>query len=58
MQHIRGQQRDSAVMVLVVVPGKELLTKGPCIFDGAESVWELGPIFESLEVALRVRIVV
>jgi hypothetical protein len=54
MQHIRRQQRDSAVMVVVVVPGEEALTKGTCILDGAESVGELGPIFEGLELALRI----
>ena len=54
MEHIRRQQRDSAVMVVVVVPGEEALTKGTCILDGAESVGELGPIFEGLELALRI----
>src|ERR1019366_1102986 len=45
-------------MVVVVVPGKEALTKGPCVLDGAESVGELGPVLESLELALRVWVVV
>src|ERR1035438_10209984 len=58
MEHIRCQQRDSTVMVLVVVPGKEALTKGTCVLDGAESVGELGPVLESLELALRVWVVV
>ena len=48
MEHIRCQQRDSTVMVLVVVPGKETLTKGTCVLDGAESVGELGPVPDML----------
>jgi hypothetical protein len=28
VQHLRGQQGDPAVMMFVVVPGKELLAKG------------------------------
>ena len=58
MKHIRCHQRDSAVMVFVVVPGKKPLTKGACVLDGTESLGELGPVFESLELALRVWVVV
>jgi hypothetical protein len=45
-------------MVFVVVPGKKPLTKGACVLDGTESLGELGPVFESLELALRVWVVV
>jgi hypothetical protein len=58
MEHIRCQQRYSAVMVFVVVPGEKALAKGTRIFDGSESVGELGPVLESFELALRVRVVV
>ena len=58
MEHIRCQQRDSAVMVFVVVPGKKALAKGTRIFDRPESVGELGPILESFELALRVWVVI
>src|SRR5665213_472351 len=58
MQHVRRQQSDSAVMVFVVVPGEEALAKGTCILDGSESVGELGPVFESFELTLRVWVVV
>ena len=58
MQHFRGQQGDAAVMMFVVVPGKELLAKGPCVFDAGEAVGELRPVLERLELALRERVVV
>ena len=58
MEHVRRQQSDSAVMVFVVVPREEALTKNARILDGSESIWELGPVFESFELALRVRVVI
>ena len=58
MEHIRCQQGDSAVMVFMVIPGEESLAKGACVLDGAESVGELGPIFEGLELAFRIWIVI
>jgi hypothetical protein len=36
MERIRRQQRDSAVMVVMVVAGKEALAKSGCILDGGE----------------------
>src|SRR5271168_4116283 len=58
MQHIGCQKCDSAVMVLVVVPGEKALAKGACILDRAEALRELGPVLEGLELALRVWVVV
>ena len=58
MQHLRRQQGDSAVMMLMVVPGKERLAKIPRVFDGSETIWKLGPVLEGFELALRVRIIV
>jgi hypothetical protein len=52
MEHIRSQQRDSAVVVFVVIPREKALTKSTCVLDGAESVGELGPVLESFELAL------
>jgi len=52
MQRFRGQQGNTAVMVVVVVPGKEALTKGACVFDGAETIGELGAVLESFKLAL------
>lgn len=58
MEHIWCQQRDSAVMMFVVVPREKALAKSARIFDGSESVGELGPVLESLELAFGVGIVV
>jgi len=58
MQRVRRQQRDSAVMVLVVVSGEKALAKGACVLDGAEAFRKPGPVFEGLERALRVRVAV
>ena len=58
MQHVRGQQGDSAMVMILVVPRKELLAKGACIFNGAEAVGEFGPVLQGLELALRVRVVI
>jgi len=48
VQHFRGQQGDPAVMMFVVVPGKERLAKGTRVLDGAEALRELGPVLEVL----------
>jgi len=58
MQHLRSEQGDPAVVMLVVVPGKELLAKGTCVLDGAEPFRELGAVLEGFELAFRVRVVV
>ena len=58
MQHLRSQQCDPALMMLLVVPGEEALTEDPCILDGAEALGEFGPVLESFELALGVRVVV
>ena len=58
MQHIRCQQGDSTVMVVMVIPGEEALAKGACVLDGTETVGEFGPVLEGFELALRVWVVV
>ena len=58
VQHFRGQQRDPAVMMFSVVPSKKLLAKSARVLDGAEALRKLRPVFQSFELALRVRIVV
>ena len=45
-------------MVLAVIPTKKLLTERASILDGPETIRKLGPLFEGLELAFRVRIVV
>jgi hypothetical protein len=42
VQHLRGQQGDAAVVMVVVVPGEELLANGTRVLDGAEALGE-GP---------------
>jgi hypothetical protein len=39
-------------MVLVVIPGKELLAKTPCILDQAKAVRVLRPVLQGLEGAV------
>ena len=58
VKDIRCQQRDSTVMVFVVVAWEKALATGTCVLDGTESVGELGPVLEGFEPALRVWLVV
>jgi hypothetical protein len=58
VQHLRGQQGDHAVMVILVVPREKVLAVCARILDGTEAVGELGHVFEGFELAFRVRIVV
>ncbi len=51
-------QADADVVMLLVVPGEELLAEGPGVLDAAEAFWELGLIFERLEMAFRERVVI
>ena len=45
-------------MVLAVVPAKELLTERARILNASETFRKLGPVFEGLELTLRVRIII
>jgi hypothetical protein len=58
VDHVRGEQADGRVMVLLVVPGKERLKEGAGFFDAGEALREIGVIFEGLELRLRKGIVV
>jgi hypothetical protein len=40
----RGQQLQPGVVMLVVIPGKELLAETPCVLDGAEAIRVTGTI--------------
>lgn len=46
----RCQQIESGVMVLVVVPGEELLAESAAVLNGSEAVRVAGPILERFEV--------
>ncbi len=51
-------ERPTRVVVLVVVPGKELLARTPRILDGAEAIRVSGPVLHGLEVRFRKRVFV
>ena len=52
------EHAESRVVMVIVVPVKELCTVGQGFVIGRESVWEIGLVFEGLELAFRKRIVV
>jgi len=52
------EQADARVVVLLVVPVKEVEAEGPSVLDRSEPVWKLGLILEGLELALRKGIVI
>ena len=52
------EQLEPGVVMLVVIPGKELLTETTCILDGAESIRILRSIFQGLKMSLREWIVI
>lgn len=54
----RGEQTEAAVMMLEVVPVEEVPAEAACVLGHAEAVGEAGPALESLEVAIRERVVV
>ena len=58
VKHGGGQQPDSGMSVLFVVPGEELLGEGPGILKGTEPFREARPVFKSPELAFRIRVVV
>ena len=53
-----GVEPNARMAVLVVVPPEETPAESAAIFDGAETVRELGPVLEGFELGLRVRVVV
>jgi len=58
VNHMRAEQPDSCMVVLLVVPGKERLTESTGFFDTAEALGKRGAIFENLELRLGKRIVI
>ena len=53
-----SHQADAAVAVFMVVPVEEPLAVSAGVFDRAEAIGEVGPVFQSFELRLGVRIVV
>ena len=58
MNHGGGEESEPGMAMFFVVPGEEALAKGTSILDGPKPFGEAGPVLESFEVALRVRVVV
>ena len=48
----------SGMLVFVVVPGEERSAKQSGIFDTAEAIWEIRPVFERLKLCLRKWIII
>ena len=55
---IGGHQADADMVVILVVLVEEGAAEDLGVLDAAEPLWELGLIFEGLEVALREGIIV
>jgi hypothetical protein len=51
----RRHVADARMAMAVVVPGEELLAVGARILDATESLREVGPVLESLELRLEER---
>jgi hypothetical protein len=45
MNHGGGHQAQARVVMFIVVPMKESLTKTTSVFDGAEAIWEARAVF-------------
>ena len=53
-----GQQSNSPMAVLFVVPVKEAAAEVEAVVIADESVWEVGPVLEGLELAFGEGVVV
>src|SRR5665213_1912444 len=58
MNHSRRKKAQSGMAMLFVIPGEELLGKGTGILERPETLRKPGPVFQSPEVAFRIRVVV
>lgn len=58
VNHMRAEQPDSCMVMLLVVPGKERLAETTGFFDTAKALGELGTILEGLELRLGKRVVI
>jgi hypothetical protein len=54
----RGEQAQTTVVMLEVVPAEKRSAERPGVLDAAEPFWELRPVLERFELGLRERIVV
>ena len=58
VDHGWGEQAETGVAVLLVVPREELLAESAAVLDTAEAVGEIGAILQGSELAFRIGIVV
>ena len=58
MNHSRGEKTQPGVAVLVVVPGEEFLGKRPGVLQAPKAFRETGPVLQSPEMTLRIRVVI
>lgn len=54
----RGEIPEPGMTVFLVVPGDEVDAEGAGVLDRAETIGEVGPVLERLEVGLGVGVVV
>ena len=53
-----GHVADARVLMLVVVPGEELMTESACVGQATEARREVGSVLQGLELGLAERVVV
>ena len=58
VNHGRAEQAESGMAMLLVVPGEELLAEGPGVLQRPEAFRESRPVFQSPEMAFRIRVIV
>ena len=58
VDHMRCHQSDPRMMMFVVVPTKEGVTKRTGVLDRSEAIRKLWPVFKRFELAFGIRIVV
>jgi hypothetical protein len=52
MQSFRGEQADTCMSMLLVIPREEILAETPGIFDTAEALWEVRTVLKGLKLGL------
>ena len=58
MDLVGRHQAEAGMVMVLVVPAKEGAKKGDGVFDATEAFWKLRLVFQCLELAFRIRIVV
>ena len=58
VNHLGGHQADSRMVVLGVIPAEEALAKSPGIFQAAEPLRKVRPVFQGFELSFRIGVVI